>query len=51
MASPHKRTVATNDVYTAILAIATFAVLTTAIFVYIKCVSDFDAAAFNIFSK
>ena len=39
--SPNGRITAVNNFYTALLALATFAVAATAIYVAIKCLSDY----------
>ena len=39
--SPNRRRIAVNNLYTALLALATFAVAATAIFVAVKCLSDY----------
>jgi len=39
--SPNGRTIGTNDLYAAILALATCVVLATAVFVAVKCFVDY----------
>ena len=39
--SPNRRRFAVNNLYTALLALATFVVAATAIFVAVKCLSDY----------
>jgi len=40
----HNKPSASSDIYTAILALATFAVLATAVFVFLKCTVHYGTA-------
>ena len=39
--SPNGRRAAVNNLYTALLALATFVVVVTVVFVVVKCLSDY----------